>query len=245
MTRLAVIGDVHGRLDRLAWALDHAASRRVDGVLLVGDIGRGLGFGSPSADRRARFEASVADVLAAAASLGVPLAWVPGNHDLPDTPGAGNVDGRCIDVAGLRVAGLGGSGPAKFGFPYEWTEVEAAARPRPACDVWLVHTPPLDTPLDFVPHHGAHVGSAVIREIALNHRGFLVCGHIHESPGAVRLGACLALNAGGLGEPFGRPQVAYIERDGTVDRAEHHAHGREPRTWSLDHGTGIWADPGG
>ena len=43
--------------------------------------------------------------------------------------------------------------------------------------------------------------------------GLLACGHIHESPGAELVGGCLALNAGGLGMPFGRAQVGFVRRD--------------------------------
>jgi predicted phosphodiesterase len=38
----------------------------------------------------------------------------------------------------------------------------------------------------------------------------LVCGHIHESPSAVQLARCLCLNAGGLGEPWGRAQAGFV-----------------------------------
>jgi hypothetical protein len=43
-----------------------------------------------------------------------------------------------------------------------------------------------------------------------------VCGHIHESPGAEQLGNALCMNVGGLGEPYGRPQVGFIERSPQV-----------------------------
>ncbi len=49
----------------------------------------------------------------------------------------------------------------------------------------------------------------------------LVCGHIHESPSAVALGRCLCVNAGGLGAPFGKPQVAFVRRTAESDEAWH------------------------
>lgn len=216
--RLGVIGDVHAHarlvpvLGRLRAA---AAAGALDGVLLVGDLG------SPDvrpgrredAETRRRYVASVERVLASVASLGVPYAFVPGNHDTRDVPGERNADGRVLGVAGLRVHGIGGAGPDRFGFAYEWDEDEIRARPEPECDVLLVHCPPIDTALDVVHGSGVHVGSAAIRERAARHRGVLVCGHIHEAPGGAQVEACLCLNAGGLGEPYGRAQVGFVVWD--------------------------------
>jgi Icc-related predicted phosphoesterase len=157
-----------------------------------------------------RYLESVERILAMVADLGRPLAWVPGNHDLRDVPGAGNCDGRVVDVAGLRVLGIGGAGPERFGFPYEWDEDEIRGREAPAADVVLSHCPPARTPLDYVPGSRAHVGSEAVREIAERTDGLLVCGHIHESPSAEQLGRCLCLNVGGLGEPFGKAQVGFV-----------------------------------
>lgn len=53
--------------------------------------------------------------------------------DLPDTPpwppGAINADGRIVDVAGLRRAGLGGS-PRYRGGPNQYTDRQQARRAR-------------------------------------------------------------------------------------------------------------------
>lgn len=218
---LAVVGDVHAHRRRDAVVARLAAERaagRLDGILLVGDLGwpdvRPRRRDDP--ETRARYLASVERVLGEFRALGAPVAWVPGNHDLPDVPGEGNADGRVLDVAGLRVHGIGGAGPERFGFAYEWSEDEIRARGEPACDVLLCHCPPLRTALDRVPS-GEHVGSAAIRERAYRHRGVLVCGHIHESPGAARLGDCLCLNPGGLGEPYGKEQVGFVRWDAGGD----------------------------
>lgn len=219
---LAVVGDVHANPKRLPVLERLRAARaagELDGVLLVGDLGWPdvRPRRRDDAQTRARYLASVEMVLAEFGGLGVPLAWVPGNHDTPDVPGEGNADGRVLDIAGLRVHGIGGAGPERFGFAYEWDEDEVRARPEVACDVLLVHCPPVRTALDRVPS-GDHVGSAAIRERAYRHRGVLVCGHIHESPGAARLGDCLCLNPGGLGEPYGREQVGFVRWDATEAR---------------------------
>ncbi len=208
---LAVIGDVHANWTRLERVLERIAARGADGVLLVGDLGEPTPRwkGRDDVARTGRYLASVERILDRVDALGRPFAWVPGNHDLPEVPGRGKCDGRVVDVAGLAVFGIGGAGPERFGFPYEWDEDEIRARPEPACDVILSHCPPAATPLDFVPISRAHVGSEAVRERAARHAGVLVCGHIHESPAAVQLNKCLCLNVGGLGEPWGRAQVGF------------------------------------
>jgi hypothetical protein len=109
--------------------------------------------------------------------LDVPLVFVPGNHDpelsgyrnsrggltlhagLPAQPpwpdGAVNADGRIVDVAGLRVAGLGGCRRYSSG-PNQYSDRQQARRARslrrkaawrrmrgePRVDVLLTHAPP-------------------------------------------------------------------------------------------------------
>lgn len=213
--RLAIIGDVHVRLDRLEVVLARIREVGVDGILQVGDLTREV---TPSRRGLEHFQAarrSAGVVLARIQELGVPVLWVPGNHDPRDLAGAGNVDRRLANLGSYRVFGVGGAGPARFGFPYEWGEEDIRALELPPCDILISHTPPRDTTLDRTVR-GEHVGSQAIRELALRHRGVLVCGHIHEAPGVEWLGDCLCVNAGGLGEPFGAPRVAFLEG---LDRA--------------------------
>lgn len=225
-TTLAVVGDIHGHLLHLRAVIDHIAAtdadEGVDGVLLVGDLGHGLGRGlRHSAEQRRAYAMSLRKVLGSFRSLERPVHWVPGNHDLEDLRGPGNLDHTHASVGGLVVAGIGGSGPDRRNLTYEWGEDDIRARTLPPCDVILSHTPPHDTPLDWVPRASHHAGSVAIRELAEAHEGFLVCGHIHESPGAVQLGDCLCMNVGGLGRPFGVPQVGYIRRSAAGDEAWH------------------------
>lgn len=210
---LAVIGDLHGELYHLKKVLDHLARERPAGILLVGD------FGSPQyevarwekrGDPRRILEHEVERILALVAELEIPVAWVPGNHDEPGLDFPGKCDRRLVEVGGLRVYGLGGAGPGRFGFPYEWDEAEVRALDIPVCDVILSHAPPARTRLDKLFHADQHVGSEAVREIAEGHGGALVCGHIHEAGGVEQIGECLCLNVGSLGDPYGMIQVGLV-----------------------------------
>jgi len=201
-------------MERLERVLERIEAVGVDGILQVGDIGgHALGRRKPEKhpERLAAYQRSVDEVLHELRRLGVPVLWVPGNHDVREVAGEGNVDFGVGEIGGLRIAGIGGAGPDRFGFPYEWEDNHIRQRTIPDCDILLVHAPPRDTPLDLVPHRELHVGSQAIRELAEQHHGALVCGHIHESPGVVMLNDCLCLNAGGLGEPWGSARVGFLE----------------------------------
>lgn len=140
--------------------------------------------------------------------LDVPLLYVPGNHDprlrpedttweqLESEPfstgpdGCENVDGRVVDVAGLRVAGLGGSLRYKAG-PNQYTQAQMRwrairlglrirlkrMRSGRKLDVLVTHGPPFGSS-DAV--DAAHVGFAgfntIIRQV---HPVLLVHGHVH------------------------------------------------------------------
>ena len=208
--RLAVIGDVHVHLDRLERVLDRVDEVGVDGVLQVGDLTKELTPFRKDSAAFAAARASAERVLGRVRELGVPLLWVPGNHDPKDLSGEGNTDRKLTMIANYGAFGIGGSGPARFGFPYEWGEEDIRALAVPKCDILLCHCPPRDTGLDRTVR-GEHVGSQAIRELAEVHQGLLVCGHIHEAAGVERLGDCLCVNAGGLGEPYGAAQVAFVQ----------------------------------
>ncbi|MEU7475740.1 metallophosphoesterase [Lentzea sp. NPDC042327] len=144
-------------------------------------------------------------------ALDKPLVFVPGNHDAdlsgysnvrglwtkagvpvrwPGPPGAVNADERVVDVAGLRIAGLGGSIRYNRG-PNQWTERQQARRARRVSrlagwrrlrdgrgvDVLLTHSPPLgcgDEP--DAPHRGFSCLHDLVSRLQ---PGFLLHGHIH------------------------------------------------------------------
>lgn len=217
------VGDVHGAVGRLEQALEWLESRRPDALLLVGDFTRGV---PPAPWRNGAVAEALEPVrrcLERAREAGPPVLFVPGNHDVPDVPLEGNADRRLARVAGVRIYGIGGAGPARMGFPYEWTDRELAELQVPPRDLLLTHAPPVDTTLDRTVS-GEHVGSRVIRTLAEDTRGALVCGHIHESPGVELLGACLCYNAGALGGVHGRLQAGTLELDPATGgaRARHY-----------------------
>lgn len=162
--------------------------------------------------------APVRQALERARATGLPVLFVPGNHDLPRVPLEGNVDRRLVRIGGVRIFGIGGSGPARMGFPYEWTDEALAEVEVPGRDLILAHAPPADTGLD-VTQYGEHVGSRTIRALAAGTEGALLCGHIHESAGVERVEGCLCYNAGSLGAPFGRLQAGLLEMDPGTGRA--------------------------
>lgn len=145
------------------------------------------------------------------AALDRPCVFVPGNHDpdlsgytrrrglwlraglpaeWPGPAGAVNVDGRVVDVAGLRIAGLGGSVRYNHG-PNQWTQAQQARRARALVrrawwrhrrdgrrvDVLLTHAPPRHCgDRADPPHHGF---DCLHHVVAWLRPALLVHGHIH------------------------------------------------------------------
>ncbi|MFC4949469.1 metallophosphoesterase family protein [Pseudonocardia sp. GCM10023141] len=140
-----------------------------------------------------------------------PGVLVPGNHDpdlsgfsdstglctragLPDTwpgpAGFDDADGRIVDVAGLRIAGLGGCVRYRPG-PNQWTQSQQARRARRlvraarrmrrrdgrGVDVLLTHAPPRHCgDGEDAPHHGFDCLHGVVAALAPR---LLLHGHIH------------------------------------------------------------------
>jgi hypothetical protein len=171
-------------------------------------------------------------------ALDVPLVFVPGNHDpdlsgyrvsragltlragLPARPpwpdGAVSADGRVVDVAGLRIAGLGGSPRYRAG-PNQYSDRKQARRawrlalrarlhrspaPRPGgapgLDVLLTHAPPRGVGDGTDP---AHQGFPALNVLAARLQpALLLHGHVDPDPAGQRdhtLGRTLVRNATG------------------------------------------------
>ncbi len=146
-----------------------------------------------------------------ASALDAPCVFVPGNHDpdltgytrygglsmkdgfptvWPGPAGGVNADGRVVDVAGIRFAGLGGSIRYNDG-PNQWTQAQQARRSRAlerrarrrhrrdgrGVDVLLTHSPPLDLgDREDPPHRGF---SCLHKTIDRLRPKWLLHGHIH------------------------------------------------------------------
>jgi Icc-related predicted phosphoesterase len=155
----------------------------------------------PAAQSRVR-ELSVDLVLAAGdlpwdflesivSALGVPGAYVPGNHDprigrgTPKSPrGMLSVDDQVREVAGLRIAGLGGCVRYNTGH-HQYTQQEYDRRARrlvkiargAPVDVLLTHAPPLGLGDEPDP---PHAGIAALHEVIETLQPtWHLHGHIH------------------------------------------------------------------
>lgn len=143
----------------------------------------------------------------------VPLLFVPGNHDPALTPspqavvwpftianphlvdppgprGGTSVDGRILDTAGLRIAGLGGSVRYRKG-PNQYTQAEMTRRAKrllrraalkrrrdgKGVDVLMTHAPPKGLgDEDDAPHEGFEAFHELVRSLRPK---LLLHGHIH------------------------------------------------------------------
>lgn len=163
-----------------------------------------------------------------ASRLDRPCVFVPGNHDpdlsgysdscgmtmraglpeqWPGPPGALNADGRIVEVAGLRIAGLGGSQRYRQG-PNQWTEAQQsrrarrlrwrAALSRRPVDLVITHAPPRHCgDREDRPHRGFECLHDLIGALR---PAMLVHGHIHPHGQPVpdrQLGHTLVVNAVG------------------------------------------------
>lgn len=194
MPRALVVAD---EVDERLWT-GSVSVRAVDLVLAAGD----LPF---------EYLAHLAD------TFDCPLVFVPGNHDQdlggftrhrgqpmrggfpvrwPGPPGGVNADGRVVDVAGLRIAGLGGSVRYNNG-PNQWTQTQQSHRARRLVrrarfrgwrdgrpvDVLLTHAPPRGVgDRGDLPHQGF---DCLHRTVTRLNPEWLLHGHVHPCSGDV------------------------------------------------------------
>lgn len=125
--------------------------------------------------------------------LNVPLVYVPGNHDVDQfsVPGGIPIDGRTIDLEGVRLLGIGGSQRYKPRGRHQYTDSEMAIRILPhypglianrlrfgrGVDLLVTHAPP------FGIHDGqdlAHIGFRPFRRLMdVARPSLLIHGHMH------------------------------------------------------------------
>ena len=157
---------------------------------------------------------------------GLPIYLVPGNDDelgldvhLDGWQVCRNVNERVDELAGRSVMGFAYSQPTPWDTPRELPEEQLGERlsaiadqvPQPEQAIFMLHVPPHGSGLDEAPLLDENlrpkvtagdmirgpVGSKAIRAAIERYRPALgVHGHIHESPGDVRIGPTLCLNPG-------------------------------------------------
>jgi len=157
---------------------------------------------------------------------GLPIFLVPGNDDelgldihLDGWKVCRNVNERVDELAGRSVMGFAYSQPTPWDTPRELPEEQLGERlaavadqvPEPERAIFMLHVPPHGSGLDEAPLLDENlrprvtagdmirgpVGSKAIRAAIERYRPALgVHGHIHESPGEVRIGSTLCLNPG-------------------------------------------------
>lgn len=132
-----------------------------------------------------------------ASAIDAPVAFVPGNHDPATSVGDGilrdarrpmgvtNADGAVIELAGLRIAGLGGCVRYRPG-PHQYTQRQYvrrarrlawAARRAGPVDVLVTHAPPLGLGDGDDP---AHEGIEALHRLLERLRpSYHLHGHVH------------------------------------------------------------------
>jgi Icc-related predicted phosphoesterase len=100
--------------------------------------------------------------------LNVPLAYVPGNHDVDDfvVQGGQSVDGRWVKLNGIAVAGLGGSQRYKPIGRHQYTDQEMLARAARLLLTSRIGGRRVDLFISHAPPFGVHDGPDAV------HAGF-------------------------------------------------------------------------
>lgn len=159
-------------------------------------------------------------------SLGIPAFVMLGNDDFPELAPllkgqrVHDVEDRVVELpGGFEMISLGYSNHTPWNTPRELEEVDLTAHidamahqlRDPSTAVFNLHCPPYDTGIDVAPLLDAEfrpqpgggqlkqgpVGSTAVRAALESYQPMLgLHGHIHESPGARKVGRTLAINPG-------------------------------------------------
>lgn len=181
-----LLGDNHGNFDHIAPAIERerAAGNPVEAVVFLGDI-----------EAQRDFEIEIAPILA----LGVEVFWIVGNHDTDTEDNWRHlqnsmhrrIDGKVVEIAGVRVAGLGGVFRGQIWFPRDSKNAGAVEDPRFdsyaafAADLRRRQPPRIASTMDTLKNgtlrkHCSTIFPEPVRQLASQHADILVT---HEAPG--------------------------------------------------------------
>ena len=145
-----------------------------------------------------------------------PIMAIPGNCDpktilkVLDNSKAVNLHNTSERIGNITFIGLGGSNPTPFDTPFELQEDEIESNLEKMITetendqdsntiVLLTHAPPYGT-VDEIPI--GHVGSTAIEKF-VGRVNLIVCGHIHEARGVMKVGKTVVVNPGMVSEGNG------------------------------------------
>lgn len=181
--RVLALSDIHGEQRVLDSVRSLVAKRKYDAVFLTGDI---ADYGD------ATYAVNLLDMLS-----GTPTFIIPGNMDDEAVREALSGSDYYIEQKALQfrtkytIFGVGGGLKGPFHTPYEyyddelWPKLQDVRLIEPA--IVLSHTPPFgyfdDVGMDV------HIGSrSILRFMHSTEPFILVCGHVHEHKGHIKIG---------------------------------------------------------
>jgi len=212
--RVYAVADIHakpGRIDRVRSAV---ADYSPDVVVVAGDINN---YANPHA------------AFGPLDSLGVPVLAVRGNTDLSwhercfyRYANIASLHLRRMQIRGIPFTGISGTVPVPFRSRIRFFEkalLRDAARNICTETVLVVHPPPYGT-LDRVLGRLRAGSRGVATLVSACSPKVVLCGHIHEDAGAIRLGGTLVVNCS-----MGRSGSGAVLDFGGVDEAGYPAVG--------------------
>ena len=212
--RALVLSDSHGRSEVFQKAASLAERRKVELVLVCGDI---TNFGHVTQAR---------SLFTPLTDLNLPLMYVPGNCDLSSfleekIENTQNLHASCARLRDVAFIGVGCAPSSCLRTPLEFPEswlMESLNRGFGMCSsteklIVVSHTPPFDTRVDLA-YMNQHIGSRSIRRFVEEKKPLAVfCGHVHEAQGTDQIGETLVVNPG----PAKKGKYALAEIDDTVE----------------------------
>lgn len=188
MMRIYAVADIHGRPGRIERIRANIAADKPDVLVIAGDIGS---FRQP------------ARVLSQLNAMPVPVLAIRGNTDLKRVEKLFDVYDNIqslhlkrVRMAGVDFVGISGTIPVPFRSRLGFREKQVVKQARDLLDtaaVLVVHPPPFGV-LDQVMGRYSAGSRAVSALIARKQPRLVLCGHIHEAFGWVRMGGSWIVN---------------------------------------------------